>query len=154
MENISFEVASGTTTAIVGSSGSGKTTLSRLLFRFYDPDYGRVLFNDYDIKEFTQSSVRSCISLVPQDTILFNNTILHNIQYGRLPGAPMHEVEAACEAAQILDFILALPMKWNTIVGDRGMKLSGGEKQRVAIARCLLRNPPAIVLDEVSKIAL
>ena len=152
IENISFEVACGTTTAIVGSSGSGKTTLSRMMFRFYDPDKGRILFNDYDIRNYTQKSVRSCISLVPQDTILFNNTILHNIRYGRLPGAPMHEVEAACEAAQILDFILNLPNKWDTVVGERGMKLSGGEKQRVAIARCLLRNPPAIVLDEVSRI--
>jgi ABC-type transport system involved in Fe-S cluster assembly fused permease/ATPase subunit len=150
LHDVSFHVPSGTTTAIVGSSGSGKTTLSRMMFRLYDPSHGRILFNDYDIRDYTQESVRSCISLVPQDTILFNSTILFNIQYGRLPGACMEEVEAACEAARILDFILALPDQWSTVVGERGLRLSGGEKQRVAIARCLLRNPPIVVLDEVT----
>ena len=123
--DVSFTVPSGTTTAIVGSSGSGKTTLSRMLFRFYDPSQGRVLFNDYDIKDYTQESIRSCISLVPQDTILFNNSILYNVKYGRLAGVSMEEVEAACEAAQILEFIETLPNKWDTVVGERGMRLSG-----------------------------
>ena len=119
------------------------------MFRFYDPLAGAVLLNGFDIKKYTQKSVRQAIGIVPQDTVLFNDTILHNVQYGRL-GASFEEVEAAAEAAQILTFIQSLPQQWNTVVGERGLKLSGGEKQRVAIARCLLKNPPIVLLDEVT----
>ncbi|CAE7512908.1 aclQ, partial [Symbiodinium microadriaticum] len=136
LKHISFSVNPGTTTAIVGHSGSGKTTISRLLFRFYDPLNGRVKLGGYDIKDFTQASVRGCVGIVPQDTVLFNDTILHNVRYGCM-NATMREVEAAAEAAQIKSFIESLPDKWDTQVGERGLKLSGGEKQRVAIARCL-----------------
>jgi ATP-binding cassette subfamily B protein len=116
-----------------------KTTISRLLFRFYDPLQGQVLINGFDVREYTQLSVRSCIGVVPQDTVLFNDTILFNIKYGR-HDATMEEVIAAAEAAQILPFIQSLPDKWDTKVGERGLKLSGGEKQRIAIARCLVSN--------------
>lgn len=115
----------------------GKTTISRLLFRFYDPLRGGVKINGCDIKYYTQKSIRNSIGIVPQDTVLFNDTILHNVRYGR-PSATMQEVEEAAEAAQILTFIQNLPEKWETSVGERGLKLSGGEKQRVAIARCLV----------------
>jgi len=127
---------------------TGKTTISRLLFRFYDPLQGSVRLNGLNIAQYTQKSVRQAIGIVPQDTVLFNDTILHNVSYGRL-GASFAEVEAAAEAAQIRKFIESLPEKWNTMVGERGLKLSGGEKQRVAIARCLLKNPPIVLLDEV-----
>ncbi|CAE7656930.1 ABCB6, partial [Symbiodinium microadriaticum] len=147
--HVSFFVAPGTTTAIVGSSGSGKTTISRLIFRFYNPCRGCVKLGGYDISEYTQASVLACVGIVPQDTSLFNDTLLHNIRYGRR-SATLEEVEAAAEAAQIKEFIEALPDKWNTQVGERGLRLSGGEKQRIAIARCLLKNPPIVILDEAT----
>jgi ABC-type multidrug transport system fused ATPase/permease subunit len=148
LKDVSFVVAAGTTTAVVGHTGAGKTTISRLLFRFYDPLSGSVRLNGMDIAQYTQRSVRQAIGIVPQDTVLFNDTILHNISYGRL-GASLEEVKAAAEAAQIRTFIESLPEQWNTVVGERGLKLSGGEKQRVAIARCLLKDPPIVLLDEV-----
>lgn len=149
LRGISFVVPPGTTTALVGHTGAGKTTISRLLFRFYDPVRGQVLLNGHDIKQVKQQSVRRAIGVVPQDTVMFNDTILHNLKYGRL-SATMAEVEKACEAAQILSFIESLPEKWETKVGERGLKLSGGEKQRVAIARCILKDPPVVLLDEAT----
>lgn len=149
LRNVSFTVKAGTTTAVVGSTGAGKTTISRMLFRFYDPQAGEVLLDGKDIKQYSQKSVRQAIGIVPQDTVLFNDTLLHNVRYGRLD-ATMEEVEDAARAAQILSFIEAMPEKWETTVGERGLKLSGGEKQRVAIARCLLKNPPVVLLDEAT----
>lgn len=149
LKGVTFHVAPGTTTAIVGHTGAGKTTISRLLFRFYDPLSGTIEFNNYDIKQYKQTSVRACVGIVPQDTVLFNDTILYNVQYGRL-SATREEVELACKSAHIYDFIMGLPDGWNTVVGERGLKLSGGEKQRVAIARCLLKDPPIVLFDEVA----
>jgi len=149
LSGVNFSVKPGTTTAVVGHTGAGKTTISRLLFRFYDPLNGSVCFNGTNLANVTQSSVRNSIGVVPQDTVLFNDTILHNISYGKL-GASMAEIEAAAEAAQILTFIRSLPDGWETVVGERGLKLSGGEKQRVAIARCILKNPPLVLLDEAT----
>ena len=149
LKGISFEVPPGTTTAIVGTTGAGKTTVGRLLFRFMDPNSGRVLVGGCDTQNVSQASLRSVIGVVPQDTVLFNDTILHNVMYGKLD-ATIAEAEEACAGAQILDFIKALPEGWDTMVGERGLKLSGGEKQRVAIARALLKNPPVVLLDEAT----
>jgi len=149
LKNVSFTVPPGTTTAVVGHTGAGKTTISRLIFRFYEPTAGQVMLGDYDIRQATQLSVRSLIGVVPQDTVMFNESIMYNIRYGRLDASD-EEVKAAAEAAQIRAFVESLPESWQTVVGERGLKLSGGEKQRVAIARCLLKNPPVVVLDEAT----
>lgn len=149
LKGVSFSIEPGTTTAIVGSTGAGKTTISRLLFRFYDPKSGSVSIGGKDIKHFTQQSIRKLVGIVPQDTVLFNDTVMYNIRYGRMD-ATDEEVHAAAGAAQIKTFIESLPESWDTTVGERGLKLSGGEKQRVAIARCLLKNPPIVILDEAT----
>ena len=149
LQGVSFSVPAGTTTAIVGASGAGKSTLSRLLFRFYDVSSGSIKIADQDIRLVTQNSLRTAIGIVPQDTVLFNDTIAYNIAYGR-PEASQAEVEAAAQSAQLDSLILALPKGYQTIVGERGLKLSGGEKQRVAIARMLLKNPAVVILDEAT----
>jgi ABC-type transport system involved in Fe-S cluster assembly fused permease/ATPase subunit len=149
LTNLSFEVTPGQTLAVVGSSGAGKSTLVRLLFRFYDTGGGRILIDGQDIREVTQSSLRAAIGLVPQDTILFNDTIGANIAYGR-PGASQEDIERAAAAAQIHDFVAGLSERYETMVGERGLKLSGGEKQRVAIARMFLKDPRIVILDEAT----
>jgi ATP-binding cassette subfamily B protein len=146
---VDFEIPSGGTIAVVGHSGSGKSTLARLLYRFYEVDGGRILIDGSDLREFTQASLRAAIGIVPQDTVLFNDTIFYNIQYGR-PEASRAEVEGAARAAHIHDFIAGLPDGYDTQVGERGLKLSGGEKQRVAIARALLKNPAILIFDEAT----
>ncbi len=147
--DVSFEIPRGHTVAVVGESGSGKSTLARLLYRFYDIDAGSIRINNRDLRELTQQSLRAAIAIVPQDTVLFNDTIDYNIQYGR-PQASRAEVLAAAQAAQLADFIELLPDGYETRVGERGLKLSGGEKQRVAIARALLKNPPLLIFDEAT----
>jgi ABC-type transport system involved in Fe-S cluster assembly fused permease/ATPase subunit len=149
LRQLSFEIPAGKTVAVVGPSGSGKSTLARLLYRFYDVQHGRITIGGQDIREVTQSSVRRAIGIVPQDTVLFNDTIEYNIAYGR-PGASHEEVVGAAQAARIHDFIAATPKGYETTVGERGLKLSGGEKQRVAIARTLLKNPPIMIFDEAT----
>ncbi|MDL5036526.1 ABC transporter ATP-binding protein/permease [Comamonas sp. Y6] len=149
LHDVSFTIPAGRTVAVVGPSGSGKSTLARLLFRFYDVQGGHVRIAGQDIRNVTQSSVRHAVGIVPQDTVLFNDTVEYNIAYGQ-PGASREQVEAAAKAARIHDFIVATPQGYETRVGERGLKLSGGEKQRVAIARTLLKNPPILIFDEAT----
>jgi ATP-binding cassette, subfamily B, heavy metal transporter len=149
LHDISFEIPAGKTVAVVGPSGSGKSTLARLLFRFYDVNAGRISIDGQDIRSVTQQSLRQSIGIVPQDTVLFNDTVEYNIAYGRT-GASRAEVEGAAAAAHIHAFITSTPKGYDTMVGERGLKLSGGEKQRVAIARTLLKNPPLLIFDEAT----
>ncbi|WP_196259108.1 ABCB family ABC transporter ATP-binding protein/permease [Pelagibacterium limicola] len=149
LKGVSFEVPAGKTIAVVGPSGAGKSTVSRLIYRFYDATSGRVTIDGQDVREVTQESLRAAIGMVPQDTVLFNDTIAYNIRYGR-PDATEAEVHAAAEMAQIAGFIERLPRGYETQVGERGLKLSGGEKQRVAIARTILKAPPILILDEAT----
>ena len=149
LHHVSFEIPPGKTVAVVGSSGAGKSTLARLLYRFYDVQHGRITIGGQDIKQVTQASVRSAIGIVPQDTVLFNDTVEYNIAYGK-PGATHEDVVAAARAARIDTFIAHTPLGYQTMVGERGLKLSGGEKQRVAIARTLLKNPPVVIFDEAT----
>ncbi len=149
LHQLSFEIPAGKKVAVVGPSGAGKSTLARLLFRFYDIDGGRITIDGQDIRQVTQTSLRRSIGIVPQDTVLFNDTVAYNIAYGR-PGASQDEIEAAARSAHIHAFISATPKGYATMVGERGLKLSGGEKQRVAIARTLLKNPPLLIFDEAT----
>jgi ATP-binding cassette subfamily B protein len=149
LQDIDFTIKPGETVAIVGSSGAGKSTIARLLFRFYDVDAGAIDIDGQDIREVTQDSLRRAIGVVPQDTVLFNDTVLYNIAYGR-PGASRVEIEAAARFARIHDFVKGLPDGYDTMVGERGLKLSGGEKQRVAIARVILKAPEILIFDEAT----
>ena len=149
LRDFNLRVPSGTTVAIVGPSGAGKSTISRLLYRFYDVDSGRILVDGQDIAQVTQKSLRAAIGMVPQDTVLFNDTIRYNIGYGR-PGSSDEEIEEAARLAQVHGFVMTLPKGYDTVVGERGLKLSGGEKQRVSIARTILKSPPILILDEAT----
>jgi ATP-binding cassette, subfamily B, heavy metal transporter len=149
LQDVSFEIPAGAKVAVVGASGAGKSTLARLLFRFYDVNGGAILVNGTDIRGIRQASLRAAIGIVPQDTVLFNDTVYYNIRYGR-PEAAREEVVAAAQAAHIHDFIESLPDRYEARVGERGLKLSGGEKQRVAIARAILKNPRILVFDEAT----
>jgi len=149
LHGVSFSIPAGQRVAVVGHSGSGKSTLARLLYRFYDVSGGSITINGVDVRQVKQTSLRGAIGIVPQDTVLFNDTILYNIRYGR-PEASDAEVVEAARAAHIHDFIESLPAKYETAVGERGLKLSGGEKQRVAIARALLKNPRILIFDEAT----
>ena len=149
LHDVSFEIPAGHTLAVVGASGAGKSTLSRLLFRFYDVDDGAILIDGQDIRQVTQQSLRAAIGIVPQDTVLFNDTIYYNIAYGR-PEATREDILRAAQSAHLHHFIASLPQGYDTMVGERGLKLSGGEKQRVAIARALLKNPALLIFDEAT----
>ena len=149
LHGISFEIPAGKTVAVVGPSGAGKSTLARLMFRFYDVSGGRITINGQDIRLVTQNSLRRALGIVPQDTVLFNDTVRYNIAYGNTSATP-EQVEEAARAARIHDFIVSTPKGYDTMVGERGLKLSGGEKQRVAIARTLLKNPPIVIFDEAT----
>ena len=149
LQGISFNVDRGKTVAIVGSSGAGKSTIARLLFRFYDVSSGKIEIDGRDIRDITQKNLRDIIGIVPQDAVLFNDSIYYNIAYGK-PGASPTEVENAARSASIHDFIMTLPGAYNTAVGERGLKLSGGEKQRIAIARTILKQPDIYLFDEAT----
>ena len=149
LKGVSIRVAPGQKVALVGSSGSGKSTIGRLLFRFYDVTGGAIRIDGQDLRHVTQDSLHDAIGVVPQDTVLFNDTVGYNIAYGR-DGASFEDIVQAARAAQIHDFIMSLPEGYETRVGERGLKLSGGEKQRVGIARTLLKNPPVLLLDEAT----